>query len=191
LTLASCEERNQSKKRFPATELKYSAYGWFFDDKVDSFDFLLVHYVDINKDGKFNIMRRDDGNGKPLYFTGYINDTIRKIIDTVLATQNYKSDFLWNVDDGFTYDGYTYTLDFTDDSNKRKFIHYIPNKSPLPITKLGLLLDTLVYAGATQQIDTLNIDTYMKELKSMSWAMMPPPKVHVEKAEFKPPKISE
>lgn len=190
MTLFSCKHTRQSEKKLHGTELKYSAYGWFFDNKVDSFDFVLVHYIDIDKNGHFNIFRRDDWKGKPSYFTGYINDTIRDLIDTVLNAHNYKSDYTWNVDDGFIYDGYTYTLDYKDFSNTRKLIHYIPNKSPESITKLGLLLDTLVYEKAAKKIDTLNIDNYMQELMSISWAMATPPKIHIEKTKFVPPKIS-
>jgi len=51
-------------------------------------------------------------------------------------------------------------------------------------------LDTLVYERATQKLNTLNIGDYMQELKSISWTMAPPPKVHMEKAKFVPPEIS-
>jgi hypothetical protein len=191
LSIASCNDVKQSTKSLLPTEFKYSAYAWFFNEKVDSFDFFLIHYIDIDKNGHFNIMRRDNWNSRPLYFYGSISDTVRKDIDTILKT-NYKSDYTWNVNDGFTYDGYTYTMDFTDDSNKRKLIHYIPNKSPKPITELGILLDTLINTRTGQMLDTLKIDDYTQELKSISWTMTPLPwlrKLHIEKEKFVPPKI--
>lgn len=190
LILVACNDTKSSANPLLPTNLKYSAYCWYFKEKVDSFEFLLDHYIEIDKNGHFILMRQDGWRGKALYFSGHINDTIRKQIDIVFKNDDYKADYTWKVENNFFYDGFTYSLDYKNNNNERKLIQYIPNNSPKPINNLGRLLDTLIYKSAAQKSGTLNMDSYKNELKSLSQAMAPQPRIKRVKLKFfVPPKI--
>lgn len=192
LIFVACKQNNSTKTLF-TENFKYSGYYWHFNQQSDSFEFYLVHYIDIDKDGKFVLMRHDNWRSKPKYFTGYINDTIKQFIDTTFYNDNFKTDYSWNPEKPVVYDGFIYCFDYAIKNNSRKQIQFIPPYSPNQIVKLSSLLDTLVYNTVTKKIDTLNISNYSEKMKQLLLSVSPlpwppkPPKVTIE---FKPPKFS-
>jgi hypothetical protein len=188
--LVGCASKpqNQSEKSFSSTELKYSAYNWYVNENTDTFDFYLAHYIAIDSNGHFVLMRHKTDENKPLYFSGYLTDTIRKQIDTILQNRTYHSDYTWEVNSGFIYDGYTYTIDYKNNNSERKIIQFIPNNSPLPIRILAKMLDSIIYKTDSNKLDTLFIDDYSIELNK-SYINRPFPKVKPS-VKFTPPDIT-
>ena len=190
LTFAACKQKNPTKT-LVTEDLKYSAYYWHFNEHADSFEFYLVHYIDIDRNGKFIVMRHDTPRVKPKYFIGFISDTIRKFIDTTFSNDNFKTDYTWKVENSFVYDGFTYCFDYQIQKKRRKEIQFIPHNSPDQIKELSSLLDTLIYTSASKPTDTLNLNNYTNQLKQLYLSVsQPPPKIQKTIIEFKPPKIS-
>ena len=92
--LASCQQTN-SPKKLVTDDLKYSAFYWHLNQQTDSFEFYLVHYIEIDKKGNYVLMRHDEWRGKPRYFKGSINDTIRECIDTTFLKDSFKTDYTY------------------------------------------------------------------------------------------------
>ena len=166
LAFTACKQ-NKAINNLVTENLKYSAYYWHFNEKVDSFEFYLVHYLEIDKNGKFVLMRHDDWMGKPKYFQGLINDAIRQQIDTVLYYDTFKTDYSYDLDKNGIYDGYTYCLDYSKDNNFKKKIQFIPNNSPGQVKALSELLDILVYDIAALPADSLNLENYTEQLEEL------------------------
>ena len=55
--------------------------------------FYLAHYLDIDKNGHYSLMRHDTFMDTPKYFAGDIPDSLIKSINEVLATGNYGTDY--------------------------------------------------------------------------------------------------
>ena len=190
LTFAACKQSAPTKKLVTA-DFKYSAYYWHFNQQVDSFEFYLVHYIDIDAKGNFVLMRHDRWMDKPKYFSGFVNDTIRQLLDTTFYHDNFKTDYSWNINNPFIYDGFTYCFDYKKQDSERKQIQFIPHNSPAPIKKLSLLLDTLISNAFTTSIDTLNLKSYTEQLKQLYITVSgQPPKPSKAVIQFKPPKSS-
>lgn len=67
LTLFFCQQ--QSKKETLKTDtFKYPAYLWHMNS--DTPIFYLAHYLDIDKNGHYSLMRRDTFMDAPKYFAG-------------------------------------------------------------------------------------------------------------------------
>src|SRR5664279_2650598 len=97
LMLVTCKQSIPTKN-LATVYLKYSAYYWHFNQQVDSFEFYLVHYIEIDKNGKYFLMRHENWMDRPKYFTGFINDTIRQLIDTTFYHDRFKTDYSWRID---------------------------------------------------------------------------------------------
>jgi len=166
LAFVACNQGKMTKN-LVIEDLKYSAYYMHFNEKVDSFEFYLVHYLEIDKNGKFVLMRHDNWMGKPKYFKGAINDTIRQHIDTIFYYDTFKTDYSYDVNKNGTYAGFTYCLDYQQENNFKKKIQFIPGNSPDQIKALITLLDTLVYDIATLQGDSLNLKNYTEQLEEL------------------------
>jgi hypothetical protein len=175
-------------------DLKYSAYYWHLNEQTNNFEFYLVHYIDIDKEGNYVLMRHDIWSDKPKYFKGLIDDTIRKCIDSTLFNDTFNTDYSYMTNPNFIYDGFTYCLDYTTETSKRKKILFIPHNSPAKINILSTLLDTLIYSSKTEILDTLNITPYAKQMKELAEKiepppkMLPPPPLNSKTILFKPPK---
>jgi hypothetical protein len=174
LALFSCKQSNPTKQ-LVTDDLKYSAYYWHLNEHTDSFEFYLVHYINIDKEGNYFLMRHDVWRDKPRYFKGSINDTIRKCIDTTFLKDNFKTDYTYMTNPNFIYDGFTYCLDYKTQHEKRKEILFISPNSPNEIKTISTLLDTLIYSNQSEIIDTLNLDLYTKQLKELAEKVAPPP----------------
>ena len=165
LTIFACQQKNRTNILL-TDDLKYSAYSWHLNS--DTPTFYLAHYIDIDNNGHFVLMRHDTFMDTPKYFTGDISDTLAKAINDVLATDNHNTDYSIKPEDSFIYDGFTYCIDYTMKDSLSKKIQFIPNKSPDRIKHLGLLLDTLIYSLATDSTDKFSTDEYAKELTNFS-----------------------
>ena len=147
-------------------DLKYSAYSWHLNS--DTPTFYLAHYIDIDKNGHFVLMRHDTFMDTPKYFTGDIPDTLTKAINDVFATYNYNIDYSIKPEDSFIYDGFTYCIDYKKKDSLAKKIQFIPNKSPDRIKQIGLLLDKLIYTSTNIPTSKFDTDMYSKELANFS-----------------------
>jgi hypothetical protein len=129
----------------------------------DSFVFYLDHYISIDKNGNFTAMSHADWTSKPAYFTGSVNDSIGKEIDSTFL--NMKNQQTYYPNDSDIYDGLDYSLDFRLNGDSNKFIRFIPSHSPSQIRDLSKALDALMYSGQAHQIDSFNLDTYKEMLR--------------------------
>ena len=189
-TFSACKQ-NTPLKKLVTTDFKYSAYYWHFNEQVDSFEFYLVHYIRIDEKGNFLLMRHDKCMGKPKYFSGLVNDTIRQYLDTTFYYDNFKTDYSWNINNPFIYDGFTYCVDYKKQDSEMKQIQFIPNNSPTSIKKLSLLLDTLISNASNVSRDTLDLKSYTKQLKQLYITVSGhPPKPSKVLIEFKPSRSS-
>jgi hypothetical protein len=188
LTFTGCT-RQKATDTLVTDNLKYSAYYWHLNQNTDSFQFYLAHYLDIDKNGNFKIMRHDEFMDKPKYFEGTLTDTIQKLIDTTFLYENYKTDYAWNVNDGTTYDGFTYCFDITKNDTNKKVL-FIPRNSPVQIKSLSALLDTIIYNRATKRSDDMNLKPYENVLSRYHIAMFGQlPKIQKVPPKFEPDKI--
>lgn len=170
----SCKQSNSTKK-LATDDLKYSAYYWHLNEQTNSFEFYLVHYIDVDREGNYVLMRHDVWRDKPRYFRGSIDDTIRQCIDTTFFNDSFKTDYSYMTNPSFIYDGFTYCLDYRTQNSKRKKILFVPHNSPTKINILSSLLDTLIYSSKTEILDALDITLYTKQLKELSEKVDPPP----------------
>jgi hypothetical protein len=157
----ACNQKKKHTSLLITDDLKYSAYSWHLDDTIL---FYLAHYIDIDKNGHYLIMRHDTFMDKPKYFEGDINDTLKNLINkTFVVDGNFEVDYSSKPEDNFIYDGFTYCFDYKKaDSNDRK-IQFIPEKSPEQIIILSQFIDTLIYS-ATSRRESFNTEDYKKEL---------------------------
>ena len=186
----SCRQINSTKK-LATYDLKYSAFYWHFNQQTNNFEFYLVHYVDIDREGNYVLMLHDVWRDKPKYFKGAIGDTIRECIDTTFLNDNFKTDYSYSTKPNFIYDGFTYCLDYRTQNNERKKILFIPHDSPAKINILSSLLDTLIYSSKSEILDTIYIAAYTKQLKEFAYKVDQPPPPPTKTILFKPPKIKE
>ena len=196
LALLSCKQSTPTKK-LVTKDLKYSAYYWHLNEHTDSFEFYLVHYINIDKEGNYFLMRHDVWRDKPRYFKGSISNKIRECIDTTFLNDSFKIDYTYMTNPNFIYDGFTYCLDYSTQNRKRKEILFIPPNSPAEIKTISPLLDTLIYSNKREILDTLDIALYTKQLKELAEKieppppppkMLPPPPINSKTILFKPPK---
>jgi hypothetical protein len=162
ISICACKRHRQVHLTL-IQELKYSAYCMRLNTSKDSFVFYLDHYINIDKNGKFMAMRHTDWSSKPAYFTGFVNDSIGKEIDSTFLKSNYQQTYYPN--DSVIYDGLDYSFDFRKNGDSDKLIRFIPNRSPRQILDLSKALDTLIYSSKAQQIDSFNLDAYKETLR--------------------------
>ncbi len=188
LTLFSCNQR--PTKALVTENFKYSAYSWHINPQIDTFEFYLAHYIDINKSGHFILMRHDSFMDTQKYFEGDISNTLFKLIDSTFRSEDFKTDYSWKVDGGFTYDGFTYCIDYKKaDNNNRKKIQFIPNNSPQQIKTLITILDSVIFR-ATKASDSINLKEYSEQLKQLYITESGPlPKIEKLPPTFEPVKI--
>ena len=165
LTIFGCKQKSQ-RNIFVTDDLKYSAYSWHLSS--DTPIFYLAHYLDIDKNGHYFLMRHDTFMDTPKYFTGDIPDTLAQNINEVFATDNYNIDYSIKPEDSFIYDGFIYCLDYKKVDSTQKKIQFIPNKIPGRLKLLGLLLDKLIYASTKNTTKKFDTDQYSKELARFS-----------------------
>ncbi len=179
----------KEKARHNSYELKYTAYTWRDDDSTLKWYFYVCHSICIDSDGSFKIWSKDSA-GKNVYFSGYLDNSICKLIDSIKTQNNFKNSYLHNERDGFLYCGLDYCIDFTT-NNKRKIIFFIPHKAPEILQKLIAKIDTLIYNNKNTRIDSFNFTPYMQELSNTIWnsdsVEKPPPLKPTVR--FVPPKL--
>lgn len=186
IEILSCQQTDKQQQTKPTTylvinNLNYFVYAWYYP--TGKWEFYLDRYVNVDKNGHFKLMLRDDLQ-KSKYFTGIINDTIAQLIDQTFSSDtfkiNYKSDSIQNI----AYNGYTYCFDYKIEKAKQnKKVQFIQSRSPEPIKTLSIQLENLLLNSNATQVDTLDIATSIEEFEKFSAAFLgEPPKI--EKAKF-------
>lgn len=192
--LLACQQSEQSKQPKPpislvTEDLKYSAYSWYY--YTGHWEFYLHYYVDIGKNGQFILMLRDSLMSKPRYFNGITNDTISKLIDKTFSVDTFKTNYKSRILENAFYNGFTYCMDYRTKNNSQKKIVFIQSKNINEINKLSICLDTLIKTTNIKQIDTVNLASYIIELKKFSSTSLGPvPKPVMPKTKWEPVKIS-
>jgi hypothetical protein len=105
--ITACRQNNQTNSLI-TEDLKYTAYGWHLG--ADSIEFYVAHYLDIDKDGQYILMRHDTFMDKPKYFTGVIPDTVRKQINATLGYTTLEKVHDFKIPNSAIYDGFQYCI---------------------------------------------------------------------------------
>jgi hypothetical protein len=192
LTALACQQSKQRTKDAEApslaiNDLKYSAYSWYYPS--GKWEFYLDYFVHIDKMGHFKLMLRDSLMSKPKYYEGFINDTIRNIIDKTFAVDSFKTDYKHPQLQNIVYDGFTYCIDVKKDTSSKKIV-FIGYRSPADLKRLSSLLDNIVNTTNATYVDRIDMSDYYKELERFSSTSLGPPPQHVAPKEWKPVKIS-
>jgi len=194
--LTACGQKLKSKI-FLNTDLKYSSYLWHQNQEMNNFEFSLVTYIHIDSSGRYKLIRCTTLGDNPQYFGGTLNDSIRKIIDSMLLENKYFPEIR---KDGMpdtpllVYDGFTYLLDYKIIGKDRTKIQYINSSSRTPenILFLTSLLDTIIFKTQENKIDSFSIGVYIDTLKKISSYNLPPlprpPRLMPHNLKFIPPK---
>ena len=170
LFFATCRQKT-SMQNLAIEKLKYSAFYWTYNDSANSREFYLDHYIEIDKEGKYKLMRQDEWKSKPKYFNGVITHTLRMLMDSILFDKVYNSNYSINVDSPVMYHGLTYCFDYTNTSKK---ILFIPPYSPHQFKILGGILDTFIMRANVTSTDTLLLDYYKSVLAKLDSPNLPP-----------------
>ncbi len=185
---AACDFKE--KARHSSYELKYTAYRWLLDDSTLTYRFYIHHAIAIDSDGSFKLCRKDSA-GKNVFFSGYLDNSICKLIDSIKAQNNFKNYYLYYGDLQPIYCGLDYCIDFTK-NNKRNIILFIPHKAPEILQKLNAKIDTLMYNNKNTRIDSFDFATYIHNLSDTIWnsdsVEKPPPPIK-QTVRFIPPKL--
>jgi len=181
IILSACGHTLESKN-FLNADLKYSSYLWHLNQETNNFEFYLATYIHIDSNGKYQLIRHSTFLDNPQYFSGTLNDSIRKIIDSMLIENKYfpeiRKDGLVDVDTTFLiYDGFTYLLDYKIIGKNRTKVQYInsSHRTPDNIIFLTSMLDTIIFKMPGNRIDSFSIGAYTDTLKKISSYNLPPP----------------
>jgi hypothetical protein len=178
--ITACRQNKQSSSLI-TEDLKYTAYGWHLG--ADSIEFYVAHYLDIDKDGHYILMRHDTFMDKPKYFTGVIPDTVRKQINATLSDTTLKKVYDFKIPNSVIYDGFNYCFDYKNKNGVKNNIQFIPSQSPTEIKNLSTLLDTLIYSTSKTKTQAFNLDNYKNYLNKISLTH-PPPRREPPKIEY-------
>jgi len=119
LLLVSCN-LPKPKHSLIINDLKYSGYYWHVNYSSHESEFYLDHYIDIDESGHFIIMRHDKWRGGPTFFSGEINDTIRRQIDSTFIDKKYNREYFPPFG-AIMYDGLTYCIDYKQGTAPMQF----------------------------------------------------------------------
>jgi hypothetical protein len=186
MALNSCR---QPKKPFSllTEDIKYTTYAWYhLTGLTGPYELYVDHYININKNGHFSMMRRDSLMSKPKYYTGFINDSIANQIQRTFKQDTFKTDYKTEATKNIAYDGLVYRLDYKLEKENRKKIKFIQSDSPTEIVKLSLLFDNLDTLTKVTEVDTISLNGYLEELKKYSPPSLPPT---LDSTPYKPVKI--
>lgn len=178
LTLAACKQ-SISPKILLSDNLKFSAYYWLENETNNTWELYLDHYIGIDKNANFVLMRHNKWRSQPEYFSGTLDDTICLLINSTFLNNNYDSDYTHR-DNPVMYHGFTYCFDYK--SSEKAKILYIPPYSPSQISILGSVLDSLIYKTNKSKTDSFSLVNYINVLKQIDSLNLP------RSVEFVPPK---
>ena len=164
LLLTSCKNNNDKSSPDILPELKYAAFFVCTPNEfADTNKIYFVYGIDIDKNGHYTGMRHINNEGKHIFFSGSIGDTLRQQIYN-LKKSNLKSEYYDSK--GRIYCGPTYLLDYIDTSS-RKTIFYDPPNMPNDISCLSGLLDTLIFHSVSDTKDSFAYAQYSEEIKTI------------------------
>ena len=168
---------NRPKERKPIKiqDLKYCAYTWYV--REDRNKFYMAHYLEIDSNENYILLRHDTFLDKPKYFRGVINRPIRDLIDATLGDSIYQNIYSFNPPNSAIYDGFDYYLDYLKEKGERDTIQFIPSRSPNKIQILAAQLDTLIYFSERTEIQAFNLNTFESYLIKLDTERTPLPKI--------------
>jgi hypothetical protein len=177
--LSACGQKLKNKN-FLNTELRYSSYLWHLNLETNKNEFYLATYMNIDRSGKYKLIRHTIFLDNPQYFSGTLSDSVRKVIDSIILENKYFPEIRKDgmPDTPFlVYDGFTYLLDYKIMGKDRTKIQYINSSSRTPdnILFLTSLLDTVIFKAQRNKIDSFSIGAYIDTLKKISSYNLPPP----------------
>ncbi len=181
LFLITACRQNTPTNSLITEDLKYTAYGWHLG--ADSIEFYVAHYLDIDKEGHYVLMRHDTFMDKPKYFAGIIPNTVFKQIKATLSDTTLKNVYDFKTPNSVIYDGFNYCIDYKSKNGFKKIIQFIPSQSPMQIQNLSTLLDTLIYSTSKTPTQAFNFDNYKNYLNKISLTH-PPPRREPPKIEY-------
>jgi hypothetical protein len=190
--ILGCQQSKQPEKTYQSPsliveDLKYTAYSWYYPS--GQWEFYLNYFVVIDKSGHFNIMSRDSMMSKPKYYTGFISDTLRNLINNTFLIDTFKTDYKSAALQNIAYDGFTYCFDYKKENEDRKKFVFIQTRSPLLIQKLSVILDRLLSSTKAIEVDTIDIAHYIEGIKEFSSASLGPPPIEIRPEKWEPIKI--
>ena len=187
LMLFSCK---RGEKKLPIKDLRYSAYFWCPTPK-GNFKFQMIYYIDIKESGYYTVFRNDK-LAQIKCFDGFINDTMRNLIDSISHLDTCKNDYAWKVEDGMIYDGFTYCFDYQLPNLRRKRILFVPYKAPSELKETATMLENLIYSkDENKKINLKEMGEYSNELMRMDISLYGrPDDIKLDTSKFIPIKIS-
>lgn len=167
----------QPKKeiKLATTHFIYSAYRWY--TQADTSMFYLAHYLEIDQNGHYRIMRHERYMDSARFFTGDIPDTARQAINAFIKKNSSAKDYLSIPEDSFIYDGFTYCFDYKKQDSADFHFQFIPPKSPDDINQLRKLLDNLIFVWAAKDTSHFELTDYSMLLSHRSVYTPTPEKV--------------
>ncbi|HUB60479.1 MAG TPA: hypothetical protein VL978_07255 [Puia sp.] len=185
LLVGSCANHNLNH---PLTtgELTYSAFTWHYNSTKNTFEIYIADYLRIDSNGGFIGMRHDTFMDKAKYFSGLIDDPLRKRIDSVLSIGDYDRYFNFSGNAPGMYDGFIYSIDYRKRDSLRSLPFFIPRHSPPAIQYVQSALDSLIANAVPNSTDSFSFGGYKAKLEEKSIATgfkMPivvPPKVELK-----------
>lgn len=164
LMICSCSN-HVSVQSLVTGKLTYSAFTWHFNPGKDTFETYIGNYLSIDSSGKFIGMKHDMFMGNAKYFSGTINDSLRKRLDSVLSISGYERNFIFSDETARMYDGFTYSIEYRNRDSLSSFILFVPPISPSGIRYVELALDSVIANAATNTVDSFSIAAYKTKLE--------------------------
>ena len=164
LLVCSCSSHISIQPLFTG-KLTYSAFTWHFNPSKDTFELYIANYISIDSNGRFIGMRHDTFMDHAKYFSGYINDSLRKRVDSILSNSRDKRNFIFSAETARMYDGLTYGIEYRNRDSMGSFILFVPSLSPLGIQFVESALDSVVANAAANAIDSFSFAAYKTKLE--------------------------
>lgn len=161
----------QSNLTLFTEDFNYTTYSWYFPS--GQWEFYVNHFLHIDKNGHFSLMLRDS-TSKPRFFKGTINDTIRNLINQTFSVDTFNNDYKSEALQNIAYSGYTFCFDYVKENESRKRIVFIQIRSPKLIETLSTKFDKILQYSKAQQVDTISIASYVRDLKKYSATLLGP-----------------
>jgi hypothetical protein len=124
--------------------------------------------------GHYILMKRDLLD-TPKYFSGYISDSIRNLMNKTFSIAHFQTN--WSIDrtSGDLYCDPSYCFDYKKTGSARNRILFIHNHGTNEMIQLSCLLDTLIDTANFNRINSFDLSKYKNELREFSISVNPLP----------------
>jgi hypothetical protein len=193
LILLSCQNstlKNQERdvEALSTDELRFTTFAWYYPK--GKWEFYVQYTLLIDKKGHFDMMMHDTLENRKMFYKGALNDTILRMINTILVADTFNTDYrkeqLYNI----AYSGLTYCLELKKDSINKRII-FIQRNSPSDLKILSDMLINLINTVDCNRVDTIDFSKYLYDIQeSCITSMGPPPKIIISE-KWEPGNISE